>query len=113
MNPINLSEKSDYLHYWVSDEIIIFKEEEDSDEVWGAVYHDYLFITDEALNKIVKSEKFHCAQAIREPCFGPTSLYGFKFFITKHPDYAAVIYRETHNMPKALNISADATLMYL
>lgn len=33
-----------------------------------------------------------------------TALYGYKVYITKKPDYAAIVYRETRQLSKALEI---------
>lgn len=77
-----------------NDNIILFKDQK-IDKVWAAACGSYLFITQEYWNQLLNN--FTKMKIIKitniDDIYTFTALYGYKVYITKKPDYAAIVYR--------------------
>lgn len=87
----------------INDNIILFKDQK-TDKVWAAACGSYFFITQEYWNKILSNNDFYFNVVSIDDIYTFTTWYGYRVHITKKPDYAAIVYRETRQLNRALEI---------
>lgn len=94
-----------YYPYNLNDDILLFKDKK-TDKVWAAAHNQYLFITQEYWNQVLDTfNNYFFTEIIDiDNPYASITWYGYTVYITKKPDYAAIVYRETRQLGRALEI---------
>lgn len=89
----------------INDNIVLLKDQK-TDKVWAAIYESHLFITQEYWNQILNNfNDFYFDKITNtDDIYIFTTWYGYRVYITKKPDYAAIVYRETRQLGRALEV---------